>query len=281
MKAAGHHQSSSYIPLWKQWMETDDYKSYIKNELPIVEAKMAAMDGLTKQQREDIMAKQFQVRWMDAATGKINESTHNSEKSAKDRARDLSMSNSPVQLGEVDGGKLLQQWNFDKGRQQPMNAKKQVSIAPISKKEALQIKTNNEKGASVSKGSKEAKSGQKKPTKEAKEATVGAAKAKTQPLAKPAKPEPKKTGTVRDQFGLREGTVRAKLVDCLLEAKGKALPVATILKASYGAAKEEFKAPLTMCLKGMQQMIDKNKIKLQIVKEKDSKGEMTIALKAK
>lgn len=267
-----------YKPLWKQWMKTDDYKSYIKNELPKVLELASMMDGLTTKEREDLMAKEFQLRWVDASTGKVQESRHSSEKSAKDKARELSHDNSPVQLGEVDGGKLLQQWNFDKGRQQAMNAAKQVSVAPITKKDAAKLETNEMKGMDMAKGQKPAKKGQKKEAERSKEATKVAGKVKSQPSATATKAEPKKTGTVRDQFGLREGSNRAKLVDALLEAKGKPVPISGLLKAVYGSAKEEGKSALNMVLKGMVDMIAKNKIKMEIVRAKEDGG--SIALKA-
>lgn len=268
-------KDETYVPLWKQWMKSKDYKEYKKNELPKVLAIAKLNDGLTEQERNELMAKEFQLRWLDAQTGKIKESTHTSEKGAKDRARELSMDTSPVQVGEVDGGKLLQQWNYDKGKQQVMNTKKQVSIAPISKKEALQIETN-EKGKDMSKSPK---SGQKTTPVKAQKATTVPGKAKNQPLATSAKPEPKKTGTIRDAFGLREGSNRAKLVDCLLEAKGKPVAISSILKAVYGSPKEENRGALNMVLKGMGDMIAKNKIKAEIIKTKDNGG--TIALKTK
>lgn len=95
-----------------------------------------------------------------------------------------------------------------------------------------------------------------------------------------AKTEVKKTGTVRDQFGLREGTARAKLVDALLAAKGKPVYVKDLLKAVYGKADDEWKTALNMVLQGMKGMINTNKIKMEITRDKDDKGTM-IALKSK
>lgn len=277
-----------YVPLWKQWKRSKEGKDYLQNEAPKVKEKMSVTmkqietDRLEKQrikERDEQMAKSFQLRWVDSQNGKVQESSHGSEKAAKDKARDLSMANSPVQVGEVDGGKLLQQWSFDKGRQQAMDTKKQVTVAPISKAEASQIQTNETKGHKDM-GAKSAKKTSKAGANKTSKATTGAAKAKTQLAAKPGKPDPKKTGTVRDLFGLREGSNREKLVDCLLAAKGKPVAISDLLKAVYGSTKEEGKGPLNMVLKGMGDMIAKNKIKMDIVKAKDDKG-VTIALKAK
>lgn len=91
---------------------------------------------------------------------------------------------------------------------------------------------------------------------------------------------PKKTGTVRDQFGLREGSYRAKLVDALLEAKGKPVHVKDLLKKVYGKPEDEFKTALNMVLQGMKGMIATHKIKFEIVRDKDDKG-TTVALIAK
>lgn len=97
---------------------------------------------------------------------------------------------------------------------------------------------------------------------------------------KAAKPEVKKTGTVRDQFGLREGTARAKLVDALLAAKGKPVHIKDLLKTVYGKADEEWKTALNMVVQGMKSMIIGHKIKMEIIRDKDDKGS-TIALKSK
>lgn len=269
---------NGYVPLWKQWQKSPEYQDYLKNEHPKVLEQMSKVDGLTKQQREELMAKEFQLRWVESATGKVQESSHKSEKAAKDKARELSFENSPVQVGEVDGGKLLQQWNYEKGRQQAMNTAKQVSIAPISKKEASQLKTNEVKGTKMA--TKTAKNGQKNGAAKAQKATKVAAKAKSQPSPTAGGASAKKTGTIRDQFGLREGSNRERLVDALLAAKGKPVPISGLLKAVYGNTKEEGKGPLNMVLKGMQDMIAKNKIKMEIIRAKDDKG-VTIALKAK
>lgn len=266
-----------YVPLWKQWMKTEDYKHFLKHELPLLVKRTATIDGLTQHQREEMMAKEFQLRWMNSQTGKVEESKYASENRAKEKARNLSHEHSPVQVGEVDGGKLLQQWNYEKGRQQAMNTKKQVTVAPISKKEASAIETNERNTTMASKTNK---TSQKKANGKAKEATTVAPKAKSQPLPKSSGQEPKKTGTVRDQFGLREGSNRAKLVDALLAAKGKPVAISGLLKAVYGNTKEEGKSALNMVLKGMSDMIVKNKIKMQIVRERDEKGG-TIALKSK
>lgn len=278
-------QQKQYVPLWKQWKQSKEGKDYLKNEAPKVKLRMAATlnaieaERIEKQrikERDEQMAKEFHLRWLESSTGKVQETKHNSEKSAKDRARDLSYEHSPVQVGEVDGGKLLQQWEFEKGKQKAMDTKKQVSVAPISKKEALKLKTNEV----VEKAPKPDKSGQKKGKEKAGKAPTLAGKVKPQPLPKSSGQEPKKTGTIRDQFGLREGSNREKLVDCLLEAKGKPVPITALLKAVYGNTNEEGKTALNMVLKGIQTMINKNKIKLEIIKTKTEKG-LTIALKAK
>lgn len=277
-------QQSAYVPLWKQWMQTKEYKHYIGKELPAVRVRMTSLlqqiaDEETEKQRikkrDELMAKEYQLRYVDKADGKMKESKHNSEKAAKDKARELSHENSPVQVGEVDNGKLLQQWNYEKGRQQAMNTSKQVSVAPISKKEASTIKSNTETKGDTTMATKN-----KSATKASGKGN-GAAKAKTQPLAKSSGNPPKKTGTIRDQFGLREGSNREKLVDCLLAAKGKPVTIAACLKATYGNSKEEGKGPLNMVIKGMSDMIAKNKIKMTIVREKNKDGEATIALQAK
>lgn len=276
----GSRHKEGYIPLWKQWQQSEEFKDYKKNDMARVQEFVSSGDGLSTKEREDLMAKSFQLRWVEATTGKVQESSHGSEKAAKNKARDLSMTNSPVQVGEVDGGKLLQQWNYDKGRQQAMNTKKQVTIAPISKQEASKIQTNETSKGATAMGTKSAKKATGKAGKTTKTPPEVAAKAKTQPVAKSGGKEPVKTGTIRDQFGLREGSNRAALVDCLLAAKGKPVAISGLLKAVYGNTKEEGKGSLNMVIKGMGDMIAKNKIKLEIVRAKDEKG-MTIALKAK
>lgn len=275
-----------YIPLWKQWKESEEYQDYKKNELPSVIKKMSEFDEHFKMQKErnNLMAKEFNVRWVDANSGKVQQTSHKSEKAAKDKARELSFGNSPVQVGEVDDktGALTQQWSYDKGRQQAMDTKKQVSTAPITKREASAIKSNQENTTMATK-SKTVTKGKKVTAKEAKKAsgaTKVAGKGKTQPATAAAQGNGAKKGTLRDQFGLREGTNREKLVDALLAAKGKALGVSALLKATYGNAKEENKGALMMVMKGVQIMIDKNKIKLTLVKAKEGK-EMTFALKTK
>lgn len=268
-----------YVPLWKQYQQSEEFKDYKKNDMARANAFVSSGDGLSTKEREDLMAKSFQLRWVEAQSGKVQETKHNSEKSAKDKARELSMDHSPVQVGEVDEkGNLVQQWNYDKGRQQAMNTKKQVTIAPISKKEASQIQTN-EKGTTTM-ATKSTKKSSKKVAPKTGKAPKVAPKGKTQPAATASGEKSKKTGTIRDQFGLREGTNRAKLVDALLAAKGKALPLSALLKATYGNTKEENAGAIKMVLKGVQMMIDANKIKLTLVKTKDGK-EMTFALKAK
>lgn len=279
-------QAAVYIPLWKQWRDSKEFAEYKKNELASVNKRMDEFKEQLKVQKErnDLMANEFNVRWVDASSNKVQETKHKNEKAAKDKARDLSFSNSPVQVGEVDEkGKLLAQWNYEKGKQQVMDTKKQVTVAPISKKEASSLKSNETSRKEDTPMTKTAKKANPKAAKKA----TGNGKAKhvpansrSQSAAKSSGKETKKTGTIRDSFGLREGTVRAKLVDALLDAKGKPVAISAILKAMYGAAKDEYKGPLNMSLKGMQQMIDKNKIKLQIVKAKDEKG-ATIALKSK
>ncbi len=274
--------NKGYAPLWKQWMQSKEGKDYIKNEAPKAKAIMSeTLKQLAdeKAERDRIrerdlqMAKEYHLRYVDQADGKVKESKHNSEKSAKDRARDLSMTNSPVQVGEVDGGKLLQQWNFDKGRQQAMNTKKQVSVAPISKKEASQIQTN-EKGTSDM-ATKSKKYGAAKASK----AKVSKVAPKGKAAAAP-KAVKKTTGPVRDLFELREGSNKEKLVDALLAAKGKPLGVSALLKATYGSAKDDNKGALMMVMKGVPAVIAKNKIKMELIKDKSGE-EMTFALKAK
>lgn len=268
-------EKTPYVPLWKQWQQSKEYQEYKKKELPGVLVKMksindqiskdAAIKEADRKRREEV-TKEFQLRWVDSKSGKVLESKHTSEKGAKDKARDLSFDHSPVQLGEVDNGKLTQQWNFEKGRQQTMDTKKQVSVAPITKKEASSIKSNTD-----------LMKGQAMATK--KTAKKASAAKKAAPVAKKA--SVKGNGTIRDLFELREGSNKEKLVDALLGAKGKALPVSALLKATYGSMKEENKSALMMVMKGIPKVIDKNKIKMMLVKDKTADKEMTFALKAK
>lgn len=112
-------------------------------------------------------------------------------------------------------------------------------------------------------------------TKSKKASTKTAAPKKAEP-----KNAPKKTGTIRDQFGLREGSHRAKLVDALLEAKGKPVYVKDLLKKVYGKSDDDYKIALNMVLLGMKGMISNNKIKMEVTRDRDDKGAM-IALKTK
>lgn len=280
------YHPKGYVPLWKQWMNSDEFFEYKRTVLPSVLEQMKAHDNLDAKEREELMAKEFQVRWVDAGSGKVQQTAHKSEKAAKDKARDLSLSNSPVQVGEIDDGSLTQQWSFDKGRQQAMDTKKQVSIAPISKKEASTIKSNTNEGTKEmatksKKSATQGKNGHAGKAQKAGGASKVAAKAKTQSPAGSGPASGAKKGGIREQFGLREGTNREKLVDALLAAKGKAQTVSQLLKATYGNAKEENKGALMMVMKGVQIMIDKNKIKLSLIKGKTEDKEMTFALKAK
>lgn len=278
-----------YVPLWKQWQQSKEYKDYRQNELPTVKERMALMgQTLSEKEREELMAKQFQVRWM-SSSGKIEESTLKSEKAAKDKARDLSFENSPVQVGEVEDGKLLQQWNYEKGRQQVMDTKKQVTVAPITKKEANSIKSNTEKGNNDMATQTAKKTPKTTPKKAARKAANPRGQAKVAAKAKtassvaasgPSSPKKPGSGGVRDQFELRAGSNKEKLVDALLAAKGKALGMSALLKATYGNSKEENKGALMMVMKGVTGSIENNKIKLTLVKAKEGK-ETTFALKAK
>lgn len=261
-----------YVPLWKQWRDSKEFEEYKKNELPSVHKVMREFGGQLKMQKErnELMANEFNVRWIDSNTGKMQETMHKSEKAAKDKARDLSFQSPNVQVGEVDDkdGSLKAQWSYAKGKQTAMDTKKQVSIAPIAKAEASALKTNME----MTKGNKDMATKSKKAAK-----VNGKAKA-TAKAAAPVKAPGK--GGIREAFGLREGTNKAKIVDALLEAKGKALSVGAILKAAYGSAKEDNMGALTMALKGVQATIAKNKIKYELIRNKDEKG-VTFALKTK
>lgn len=259
-----------YVPLWKQWRDSKEFEEYKKNELPSVLKVMREFDGQLKMQKErnELMATEFNVRWIDSNTGKMQETTHKSEKAAKDKARDLSFQSPTVQVGEVDDkdGSLKAQWSYAKGKQTAMDTKKQVSVAPIAKAEASALKTNME----MTKGTKDMATKSKKVAKVNGKATAKA----SAPAKAPGK------GGIREAFGLREGTNKAKIVDALLEAKGKALSVGAILKAAYGSAKEDNMGALTMALKGVQATIAKNKIKYELIRNKDEKG-VTFALKTK
>ncbi len=285
--------SKPYVPLWKQFQQSKEFQDYKQNDLPKVEMRMSSLLSQIAadkaetdriKERDLQLAKEYQLRYIDKKDGKLKETKHNSEKSAKDRARELSLENSPVQVGEVDGGRLLQQWNFEKGRIQAMDTKKQVSVASISKKEASTIPANTTSNKEHTMATKAAKKTTSKATKTASKAGKGTkaqVKAKTPSPVSSSGKELAKKGTVRDFFELREGSNKEKLVDALLGAKGKALGVTALLKATYGNGKEENKGALMMVMKGVSASIEKNKIKMTLVKEKMAGEEMTFALKAK
>ena len=73
-------------------------------------------------------------------------------------------------------------------------------------------------------------------------------------------------------FKARNGTNREKLLKCLVANIGKPQSVPDLLKEVYGFVNEKNRGALLMVLKGVTLMIDKNKLPLVLVKEKDSYG---------
>lgn len=97
--------------------------------------------------------------------------------------------------------------------------------------------------------------------------------------AKGAKPKQEKQN-VDEDFGCREGTNRWNLLAALRAGRGSAVAQSTLLKAVYGEAHKEYRAPLAMVMKGLQMAIAANKLPYIIEKSRENK-ELHFALKSK
>jgi len=81
-------------------------------------------------------------------------------------------------------------------------------------------------------------------------------------------------------FGEREGTKRKRLIDALVAKRGQYVPQAELIRAVYGdeakgddaAVTANFKGPLSMVLKGLGGMIEKNKLPVSLQKQKEGKA---------
>lgn len=83
------------------------------------------------------------------------------------------------------------------------------------------------------------------------------------------KPEKK---TLRDEFELREDSLKQKVTDKLLQSKGKKVKQGDLLMAAYGNNKDENIGKLAMVLKGISLTIAKSKVlksKLALERVKD------------
>lgn len=98
----------------------------------------------------------------------------------------------------------------------------------------------------------------------------------TQDADTPPAPPPAKAALV---FGEREGTNRKRLIDCLVAKRGKFVPLVDIIRAVYpdapvindSAALAQFKGPVGMVMKGLNVMIEKNKLPVTLTKQKKDK----------
>lgn len=95
------------------------------------------------------------------------------------------------------------------------------------------------------------------------------------PAANPAPADPNALN-----FGEREGTKRKRLIDVLVANRGKFVPQADIIRAVYGddakgddaKVTADFKGPLSMVMKGLTGMIEKNKMPVTLQKQKEGKA---------
>lgn len=95
-----------------------------------------------------------------------------------------------------------------------------------------------------------------------------------------AKAPGKEKQNVDEDFGCREGTNRWNLLAALRAGRGSAVPQSALLKAVYGEAHKEFRAPLAMVMKGLQMAINAKKLPYVIEKSRENK-ELHFALKPK
>lgn len=100
------------------------------------------------------------------------------------------------------------------------------------------------------------------------------------PAKAKAKAANKEKQNVDEDFGCREGTNRWNLLAALRAGRGSAVPQSVLLKAVYGEAHKEFRAPLAMVMKGLQMAINANKLPYVIEKSRENK-ELHFALKPK
>jgi hypothetical protein len=84
-----------------------------------------------------------------------------------------------------------------------------------------------------------------------------------------------------EEFGVRDGTNRARLVRALAANFGKPVPIEKLVKATYGArAPVSSKSKLAMVIGGAHLMIQKNRLPYRIIKERTEDG-TTVALAKK
>ena len=77
-------------------------------------------------------------------------------------------------------------------------------------------------------------------------------------------------------FGEREGTNRKRLIDALMAKRGDFVKLDDLVSAVYGKPADpkvtaQFKGPLSMVMKGLKVMIDKNALPVDLVKQKNGK----------
>jgi hypothetical protein len=120
--------------------------------------------------------------------------------------------------------------------------------------------------------------------RKAAERRTGALLAEYEATAKQAKARasaPKKEKqNVDEDFGCREGTNRWNLLAALRAGRGSAVAQSALLKAVYGEAHKEYRAPLAMVMKGLQMAITAKKLPYVIEKSRENK-ELHFALKSK
>lgn len=97
--------------------------------------------------------------------------------------------------------------------------------------------------------------------------------------SKKAEKEKKETRSkIGVEFNVRSGTNREKLLEALYVNFKKQVTKRELLKEVYGSTAEDNQVAILMVMKGLNSMIDKDKLPYKVVRGKDEKKETTFGL---
>lgn len=239
------------------------------------------------------IAMRYEVRWEDGV--EVKGSKHDSEKGAKNKARDKSKLFRMAQIAEYDDdNKIKRQWTYEYGKQTALKVDGQevdVEAEEPIKLEAKEHETSSQSAADEATAKvgrrKKPATAEQQPTKKGKRAKAegDAAEDKaSEEVLETLDDDEKENVTMSpkaeklyESIGVREGSTRGKIAKVLLANMSKQVPISRI-----GKTAKVDKGAVDAAVRHIEFKIKSNKVGLQVKRGQTSdKKESTVGIHSK
>lgn len=228
----------------------------------------------------------YEVRWEDGIETKS--SSHESEKSAKAKGREMSEAKKfrLAIVAEIDeeAGAILRKWTYENGKQTDSHLDPEETAETTKEAESEGDNIEGVKTDDLKEPETKTKTSGKKRNKKEKvepDVEVGAeSKEETHGDIEMAMSD--KSTKILEQCDFRKDSIRAKFARALLANMNKQLSASQLGRATFGSAWTEKKRPkLNAAAAYVRHVMKKEKTGLDVVIEKNDKGESTYGIRAK